>query len=383
MDIWLEKLNAAKRWYFQHERKLLPLALLGGFLFDWFTVTRVDQLYGNILLIVYMLMAAVTILFIHLHDAGRITVPTGSVLWERLVGWGRLAAPLVLQFTFGGLFSVFLVFYARAGSFAVSWLFILILVGLMIGNDFFREHYELLNVQISILLLSVFLFSIFFLPILLLEIGTQVFILAGIVSLTLILLYFNLLDTLIPNLAESQRRNTLAAIVAVYATINILYFAGVIPPLPLSMHTGEVVHSVARSNDSQYIVQDEQESFTDSLTENWLWFIPDEIHILPGEPVYFFSSVFAPTDLTFTVTHDWQHYDPTEKRWVSSSRISFPVRGGRDNGYRGFSVKRNIFPGLWRVDVETAAGRVIGRSTFRVKRVSAPHERPVIRPEVR
>ncbi|MCF1193471.1 DUF2914 domain-containing protein, partial [Mangrovimonas sp. AS39] len=51
-------------------------------------------------------------------------------------------------------------------------------------------------------------------------------------------------------------------------------------------------------------------------------------------------------------------------KWVSGSKISFPIKGGRNEGYRGFSKKENVFSGKWRVDIETERGQVVGRVRF-------------------
>ena len=40
--------------------------------------------------------------------------------------------------------------------------------------------------------------------------------------------------------------------------------------------------------------------------------------------------------------------------------------GGRDGGYRGYSVKGNPQAGDWRVDIETIDGRLVGRIRFTV-----------------
>ena len=48
-----------------------------------------------------------------------------------------------------------------------------------------------------------------------------------------------------------------------------------------------------------------------------------------------------------------------------------PVSGGRDEGYRGFSVKTALQPGDWRCDVKTAQGALIGRTSFTVTAASS------------
>jgi hypothetical protein len=53
-------------------------------------------------------------------------------------------------------------------------------------------------------------------------------------------------------------------------------------------------------------------------------------------------------------------------RLGSKGARAFEIHGGREGGYRGFSMKRAVVPGLWRVEVETQEGRIIGRIDFRV-----------------
>lgn len=370
-----EKLTAAKEWYLRNERRLIPAALLGGFIFDWLTVTRIDRLYENILLMVYMLIAAAGITIINLYDAGRLTAAAGNVRLEQVLSWVRLTAPLVVQFAFGGLFSVFLVLYARGGALAVSWIFLLLLLGLMIGNDLFQKYYRRLSVQVSVLFFCVLLFSIFFLPIMLSVFGTSIFLLAGLLSLLVILLYIQFLRSQVQQWVNDRIRDIAIGISGVYLLVNLLYLAGVVPPLPLSMQRAEVVHAVDRTGESTYEVEIESRSRTARLTD-WLWFIPDEITVAAGQPVYFFSSVFAPTDLSLDVTHQWEYYDAEQNTWMDAGSISFPVRGGREAGYRGYTLKRNIFSGDWRVSVETPDGRVIGRRNFRINQVTGADQLP-------
>ena len=56
---------------------------------------------------------------------------------------------------------------------------------------------------------------------------------------------------------------------------------------------------------------------------------------------------------------------PTETR-----REVRAIAGGREGGYRGYTIKQRVMPGDWRVDVETPEGRIIGRVSFRVEEPS-------------
>ena len=56
---------------------------------------------------------------------------------------------------------------------------------------------------------------------------------------------------------------------------------------------------------------------------------------------------------------------------MSRSRVVFSIVGGRDGGYRGYSLKTNMESGWWRVRVETTRGQVLGQAQFTVETVSS------------
>lgn len=87
---------------------------------------------------------------------------------------------------------------------------------------------------------------------------------------------------------------------------------------------------------------------------------------IPDTNVYVFTSIFAPTALKKLVAHHWRWKNPQNGKWETADRIGYQITGGRDNGYRGFTFKRNIREGEWRVDVITNEGHVIGIVRFDV-----------------
>ena len=86
----------------------------------------------------------------------------------------------------------------------------------------------------------------------------------------------------------------------------------------------------------------------------------------PSGVAYCFSSVFAPVRLGTVITHEWGSYDAAARRWIARSSVSFPISGGRYEGYRGYSVKADLEAGEWRCSVKSVTGAVIGRSSFTV-----------------
>ena len=120
---------------------------------------------------------------------------------------------------------------------------------------------------------------------------------------------------------------------------------------------------VERTADGNYLAISEVKKWYNFLIPNNI------IYISSDEPVYVFSSVFAPTKLNTEIFHKWQYYDEANEQWIESDKLGFSISGGRDGGYRGYTLKSNIQEGLWRVDVVTKRNQLLGRVKFVVKEV--------------
>jgi len=76
--------------------------------------------------------------------------------------------------------------------------------------------------------------------------------------------------------------------------------------------------------------------------------------------------------LETTIYHHWQHrpFSKTksgEKRpFHTTDRIPIKISGGRQAGYRSYTVKQHVNPGEWQVTVETEDERIIGSIDFSV-----------------
>ena len=267
--------------------------------------------------------------------------------------------PLFIQFAFGGLFSGFFIFYSRSATLSASWPFILILLTLLIGNEFFKKRYQRITFQVSIYFVAIFSFSIFFIPILLNKIGPFVFIFSGVVSLLVIYLFTLILSYIVPESYGKSRKNLRKSVIFLFILINVLYFGNYIPPIPLSLKDAGAYYSVKRVGNSYEV-----------LGEEMVWykkiFSTEKLYLKKGETAYVFSSVFAPTDLNTDIIHEWQYFDDVKGKWISASKIRFSIQGGRGDGYRGFSIKEGVFQGKWRVDIKTNRNQIIGRVRFDV-----------------
>ncbi|HLP43937.1 MAG TPA: DUF2914 domain-containing protein [Candidatus Nanoarchaeia archaeon] len=340
-----------KNWVTKHERKLSSLALFAGFILDALTLRRIDNLYENGVFITYFLIICFSIFLINYIEAGKYE--------NEWVGRLHPFLLLLIQFAFGGLFSGFSIFYFRSGSLLSSWPFIIILFGLLIGNERLRKQYERLVYQVSFLFLALFFFAIFAVPVLVNRMGSFVFVLSGVIALLLVTAFVYLLNRVVPDRVEKSIRPIIYSITVLFLLVNVLYFTNLIPPIPLSLKDAGVYHAIQRIDD-KYIVQEEDQSIFGSMQ------IFENIHIRKGVPLFVYSSVFAPNNLTTTVVHNWKFFDSETNRWVSVSKIPYTVIGGPDRGYRGYTKKANLQEGQWTVNIETERGQVIGRVTFEV-----------------
>lgn len=337
----------------RYQHQLSIGSFLVGFTIDTIILKRIDLLVSNALLLSYLSVALMVMLILH----GTASHPPRAQVFKRVLEW----VPFVGQFAFGGMFSGFLIFYSQSGSLVASWPFLVLILILILGNEFLRSYQSRLTYQASLLFFCIFSFSIYALPIFMGRIGDTVFELSGLLALSLFagvltLLYF------------VDRRRLLASLThiaistaAIYGLVTSLYFANILPPIPLALKDIGVYHDLTRSGGG-YVAQAESEPWHARVTGVTL-------HVVPGASLFAYTSVFAPTKLTTNVVHRWDH--KTESGWETVSTIPFGIVGGRDGGYRGYSQLPIQAEGEWRVRVETTRGQLIGQEQFMVRFVSS------------
>jgi hypothetical protein len=357
----------AKNWYVRFERPISSLSLVGGFIFNAVALTRVDEFKENFWIAVHLLVVAACMVFINReenHEGDALALGANP---DKLHFW----LINIMQFMFGGLLSTFLVFYFRSAVLSVAWPFLLILVVAFIANESLKRHYARLYFQVSFLFLSVFLFAIYFVPVLVKDISSVIFLISGIASLVCILLFLLLLRYTGGESLGRDRIVLFSLIAGIFVGMNALYFLHLIPPLPLSLQDAGVYHSIVRTAEGDYVVTTEQKTFPDKVKQ--IVGMYPTYHSFDAKPVYVFTSIFSPEDFHLMVVHEWQKYDEIKKTWVTYGTITLPVTGGRAGGFRTYSAKSGVTAGKWRVNVKTVSGQVLGRMVFTVETVdSAP-----------
>lgn len=349
--------SAASRIPEPYRRHIPAFALIGGFVWDLLTLGRPDQVYGNLILLMHLILAGGSILLLNVRKS------RGE---EQLT----LTLTAVMQFSFGSLASALLLFYGQSGTLAGNWLFLALFGVFLVGNEVIRHRYSLALFHIGVYYLLLFAYLGLILPVLLDRMGAGVFLASGAVSLLLIAGFMALLYTHAAELIRTNMRSIVLTIGLIFVAMNGLYFLNLIPPVPLALREIGVFHRVERKADAYEVLYEKD---IRPFFERLLPWAPHALHYVPNQSAYCFSSVFAPAGLSVPIQHRWEHFNESTGLWRTEALISFPIRGGRAEGYRGFTIKRITEPGLWRCDVETADRVLIGRISFRtVEATSTP-----------
>lgn len=346
-------------------RYVSPLLLVVALLIDtFFLLRRVDTVLTSLVLFFYLALSASIIVLVSLIRTGRLRQ------WWLLKITPLL--PVVSQYAFGGLFIAFLSLYSRSAAFSFTWIFVAALAVLLVANERFVRFYLNFSFQMSIFFTVLFSFLIFYVPLVFRTIGPEMFLVSGVVSLVVIAVFLRLLAYLTPELVRDNLTTIARGIAVIFIIFNILYFSNAIPPLPLALKDAGIYHSVVRlpaqaGEGNEFHVRYEPIPWYQSyLRYNTTY------HRAPSESLYAYSAVFAPSELTTTIYHEWQYYSPGSGEWNTVTMVAFPIIGGREGGYRGFSETNDPVPGKWRVNVKTEHGQIIGRIVFNVVEVSEP-----------
>lgn len=342
-----------KEFIKKNQQKLSAGALLVGFLWDAFTLTRIDYFFEVLVLGTHTSLIVVWILLINLIE--------GKDLKGWFFGNIRAIAPLLMQVSFGALFSALTIFYIKSASLTTTLVFVLILIGLLIGNEFFRRKYQKFIFQFSVLFVALASFFALYIPVLVSAVGAWVFILANVVAAFVIFLLVEFLKLFVPDRVNCSRNGLRISIGSIVIILQLLYFSNIIPPVPLALKDKGIYHDVYIS-ESAYVGVEEKEGLLEKVLPG------TTVHYVEGESISMYSAVFAPTGLSTSIAHSWEYFDTESNSWVSQGKISFPISGGRDSGFRGYTEKSNLFEGKWRVQVVTKRDQVLGRVVFTLKK---------------
>ena len=309
-----------------------------------------DVLWNNAVLGMYLVLSGIGITIFHMVEERE---------WR---GWkaqfAGAAMPILIQYSFGNLFSGLIVFYSRSANVLSTWLFVLALAALVVFNESFSHLYRRFRYQMAIWFFLLLTFMAYVVPVVVSNIGPSIFAASVLISALLLFLFVQVLRSLIPKRVKLASRSLFAIATAITVMFVVAYVNSWIPPLPLALKDAAVAHEIVHKGDGYELTVEERPWW-----QFWARYA-DFFHYTEGDTAYVYTSVFAPSGLSLPVEHEWQHYNKEVGEWQTVSTVAFTVSGGRDGGYRGYSLTRRLAPGAWRVNVKTDYGTLIGRVTF-------------------
>ena len=336
------------------------LFFLSGVTYDSLTLTRIDRLLDNLILLLYLVLLGVLIVL-----TGRVGIEppsdreqlTSFSPFTRWVLASRPYYPMASQFLLGGLFSAYTIFYSQSATLTGTAVFFALLIMLLVANEFLRDRLSNLRLLISLYAVVCFAFFTFFLPVMTGYMNATIFVIGAILSVAVVLRVAQLIYR---NNPDRSRREAIGMTIPAAALIGTLvgfYFLNLIPPVPLSLKFGGMYHEIKRTGDQ----------FELSFERQWyqVWKRSDTAYP-SNTPIYCFTAVFAPVDLNTTIYHHWYFRPNSERPFMHADRIPIKISGGREGGYRAYSFKQRLDLGEWRVDVESQDGRIIGRVSVTV-----------------
>jgi hypothetical protein len=349
-----EKILDSKAFVQKHQRFIPVIAFFSGFTWDNITITRIDALSDNMIIFLYLIALGVLIILSQFHDQNRLN----NQFLVKYSHW----FPAGMQFFMGGLFSVYVVFYFKSASFTKASLFLIILVILFIANEFLEKKLSNTYLLFSLYFLAAFSFFIFFIPMITGVMNTFTFVLGGLCGLALpvIIMYFLYKKKI--NFSLVLYRRHLQLIIGLFLFLNLLYWFNLIPPVPLAMKYVGIYHHASKNHtENVYTLKYEKPEWYHFFTDD-----DSDFYYQVGDSAFCFASVFAPTSLTERIAHQWQYYSEQSDEWLTTDNMIYQLTGGRDGGYRGYTFKKNLQTGRWRIDIITEDNLILGRINFKV-----------------
>ena len=330
--------------------RFTPIAFfLLGFIFDTLFLTRIDELKTMLQQAVYLLISGAFIAVEFFETEGEFLPPRGLGRF-----WKYREA--ILDFLLGTLLNSYTIFYFKSASSITSILFILILVSVLVLNEF--KDFGKSNARIHMALWSLCLVSYFasLAPILIGSMGDIQFIIGMSGAVLVFCGFYKWMQCRIE--AKLLRNHFSFTFFGVVGLFTALYFSHGIPPVPLSVSYLGIFHEVVKDKDNYNL------SYSRPAWKFWQH--GDQSFLArPGDVLYCFVRVFSPTRFTEELKVLWFFHDE-KQGWMPQGELLMPITGGRENGFRGVAKKSNFQPGKWQVRIVTSGGREIGMINFEV-----------------
>ncbi|HXK37528.1 MAG TPA: DUF2914 domain-containing protein [Candidatus Paceibacterota bacterium] len=355
----MDRISKALLFYLRYRHTFSPIIFAITFIIDVATFPQVDSPRAILLASIY---AGLTLflLFVFARSAEGDMSDGKSRRWDPTV---KLILDILLQFAFGAFASVLFVSYLKGSDVITSIPFLLILFVFVTGNEFASNHRSRVWVRFSATLFLCYAYLLYLVPLVRNELGFTSLSISTALTGGLAVFMLMLLGATAPRLFMKTKVVLISATIAILLGIPLLIYSGSIPPLPLMLREGTVLHDISRVNATDYLALQEPQAI---YARFGLPRLLPRYHVRTGEGLTFFTAVYAPADIKTNLIHRWERFDPALGEYVQRSVIPLVISGGRQNGYRTYSTVDSIEPGTWRVVAELGAKQILGYRTFEV-----------------
>lgn len=348
-----DRVQRAKSYYEKHQKYFDIGVFFSGFFFDIFTLGNVDDFLNITQQAVYLTLLGVFLLLEVKEDV------LGTLFSERFKKVWKYKV-LIVHFLLGSLLSVYTLFFLKSASLLASFVFILIIVGLLVLNEI--PYMQNLGLRLRTVLFSLCVGSFFavYLPLVFGVVSWVPFLLSMILGLLVTYGMFVLIKRGQPDeLVKKIKFVFMYPALITFIMYTNLYGLGLVPPVPLSLQYIGIYHKVEKVN-GEYLLSYHRPSwkFWQNGAQTFL--------ARPGDEVIAFATIFSPISIRDRILINW-YFDDPKQGWVKWDAIPLTISGGRAEGFRGYGVKKNYQLGDWKVIISTGDGREIGRISFTVE----------------
>lgn len=264
----------------------------------------------------------------------------------------------ILSFCLGTLLNLYTLFFFKSSSLLVSFSFMLVMIALLVLNEFGPFKRLGLSFKFALLSLCGLSFCATVVPVVAAQMGVTIFLASMAVGCLPMLALTSWIRKRAPERASALRNQVIVPFGLVLVVFLAAYLFRVIPPVPLSLPYIGVYHAVERTKD-EYRLSHERPAWR-------VWHNGDQEFLAqPGDRVFVFFRVFSPTRFADEVRMRWFHHQ--ERGWALQDTVPIKIVGGRAQGFRGYGFKSKYQPGEWKVQIETADEREIGRVYFEIE----------------
>lgn len=358
-DVQVKKSGPVRLWIDKNRRYFPAAFFIGGFVFDLVTLSRIDETFQLVQQFIYLAIIGAYLVF---EKSQRVEAFFSS--GRRATIWSYRTE--AVHFLLGSLMSVYMIFYFKSASIWNSFIFIGGMAVLLVLNEFEKVKGLGDITRFSLFSLSSVSYFIYLVPILWKTVGFFTFIFSLAASAVFVYIFIHRLKKYEHIKGSHIFSRVFLPSMAVHVIFLVLYIFRLLPPVPLSVEKIGIYHDIKKAN-GEY-----QLSYDRPIWKFWQRGAQSFV-AQPGDKVFCFASVFAPTFFRDQIKMEWWY--GTGAGWSRTDSIPMQISGGNDRGFRGYTFKGNYDPGDWQIRVVTSDDRELGRIYFSVEKNAQPETR--------